>query len=239
MFENVIIPGGRLELREIPLDDTKKANTYISQIYDIEENDRKLSIAMPVKEGRIIPLSVGMRFDAYFYTHKGLFQCEVVVIGRYKQNNLYTLEVEIKTPLRKIQRRQYFRYPITLTIRYALLDEAAITFVETIKSLPDDYMKDALIESTTLDISGGGVRFSGEKLLKNDKIYLEIDYDFNDSIQTFKAIASVVDSEAVSGRDDIYHNRAGYEVVNSKEREQLIKFIFAKERASRRYERKG
>ena len=49
-MEKILVPGGRLELNEIISDKTKKANTYLSQIYDIDENEKKVSIAMPYKE---------------------------------------------------------------------------------------------------------------------------------------------------------------------------------------------
>ena len=65
-MEKILVPGGRLELNEIISDKTKKANTYLSQIYDIDEKEKKVSIAMPYKEGRLVVLSMGMRFVAFF-----------------------------------------------------------------------------------------------------------------------------------------------------------------------------
>ena len=38
-MEKILVPGGRLELNEIISDKTKKANTYLSQIYDIDEKE--------------------------------------------------------------------------------------------------------------------------------------------------------------------------------------------------------
>lgn len=237
MLEKILIPGGRIELSQNPLDETKMANVYISQIYDVKGDDKRITVAMPIKEGRLIPLSVGMNFDAIFYTKTGLYHSIVAVVNRYKSNNLYVMVVELKTALKKVQRRQFFRFETAIPIRYAVMDEDAIHVVETLKTLPDNFLQKLLIKSTTLDISGGGVRFSGIRLKKGEKIYVEFDYIFQDRVRTFRAIANVISSEHPPNRDDIFHNRAGFQVVNSGEREMLIKYIFEEERKFRKNER--
>ena len=239
MLEKILIPGGRLELNEVLNEQTRRPDVYISQIYDVQEDDKSVTVAMPIKEGRLIPLSVGMHFDAYFYTKIGLYHSMVVVIDRYKSSNLYMLVIELQTVLQKVQRRQFFRYATTIPIGYAVMDEEAIHLVETLKVLPDKLLRGRLLRGTTLDISGGGVRFAGIRLERDEKIYVEFNYTFHNSIRCFKGIANVIGSEYPQNRTDICHNRAGFEVVNSDDRETLIKYIFEQERKARRNERGG
>ena len=66
-MENILIPGGKLELNEITANKEKNTISYLSQIYDIDEDTGRVSVAMPYSEGRMVVLSIGTHYNAYFY----------------------------------------------------------------------------------------------------------------------------------------------------------------------------
>ena len=110
--------GNKIEL--IKLEDVIKnnenKNVYISKIYDILSQD-SIQIAMPIFNGKIVPLPVNEKFSACFYTEKGLLQCNVLITSRYKSGNLFFLEVLLLGELKKVQRREYYRYSCVLDAR--------------------------------------------------------------------------------------------------------------------------
>lgn len=236
-MDNILIPGVKIELSEIT-ENSNRVDVYLSQICDIEEDDKRLSIAMPIKEGRLIPLSVGMKLNCYFFTKAGMFQSIVAITDRYRTDNLYFLVIELKTPLKKEQRRQFFRFETSMDVRYAPVDEDAIDIIETLKSIPDDLFSDKLLKGTTLDISGGGIKFSGIQLERCSKVYIEVDYKLADKTRRFRAIGNVISSEHPASKPGIWHNRVNYEIVRTEDREGLIRYIFEEERRARRNERR-
>ncbi|MGN1188544.1 MAG: flagellar brake protein [Lachnospiraceae bacterium] len=239
MSAKILTPGGRLELNEIPRENSRMSNVYLSQIYDVDEDEKRVSVAMPFKEGRLIVLSVGMHFDAYFYAKNGLYHSRVVVVERYKSNNLYGLVMELKTPLKKVQRRQYFRYQTLKPLRYVTVDDDMAELIRKLGTLPEGHDNIQLSEGSTLDISGGGMRFAGQHLEVGSKVYVEFDYFMMGRPRMLKATAVVISSEAPLNRHDIYHNRIRFEYVNPDERESLIRYIFEEERKDRQNERRG
>ena len=67
---------------------------YFSQVYDILSED-EMKIAMPIVDGRVIPLPVNGRYDLCFYTSGGLYQCKATITDRYKEGGLFVLQIEI------------------------------------------------------------------------------------------------------------------------------------------------
>lgn len=238
MSFKILTPGGRLEINEIPRAN-RKANVYLSQIYDVDEDEKKVSVAMPFKDGRLIVLPIGMHFDAYFYTKSGLYHSRAVVVERYKSNNVYCMVIELKTPLKKVQRRQYYRYQTIKPVKYAQIDGDAEDYFKEKGVLPEKQENIQILNGNTLDISGGGVRFAGQHLEANSRIYIEFSYSMADSSHILKAVSSVISSEVSPNRRDIYHNRVRFEQVDPDEREALIRYIFEEERKNRKNERRS
>ena len=225
-MEKILVPGGRLELNEITSDKTKKPNTYLSQIYDIDEKEKKVSIAMPYKEGRLIVLSMGTSYDAFFYSKTSLYHSRVTIVDRYKSNNLYVLVVELKTPLKKVQRRQFFRYEISMPVNYMLMDSDMLAVYEKTGDIPDNMLEGKLTQGQTIDISGGGLKFAGSHFEKGSIVYIQFYYTLGSALYCLRTVASVIESVNPLGRRDIFHNRISFENVKNDDRELLLRFIF-------------
>lgn len=118
MVERIITEGSKVELQRLASvaqnrreGTDKEVKTYYSLVSEVLDEDR-IKITMPLEKGRIISLSVNSRYNACFYTPNGLYQGRVIVVDRYKEDNIFMLVVELTSDLTKFQRRQYYRLAV-------------------------------------------------------------------------------------------------------------------------------
>lgn len=220
-------------LAEINGDDENK-KIYYSQVYDLIDESR-LKIAMPIEGGKVVPLGVNSRYDACFYTPTGLYQCRIVVVDRYKEENIFVLVIEITTELQKYQRRQYYRLGCTLDIKYRLIEKEELEDYFNLKNKEEFASKLPLIDAIALDISGGGIRFvSREKHSKESELFLLLEISYDGKEKLYGILGKIISVEKAKNRDHLYEYRVEYKNIEGTIREQLIKFIFEEERKQRK-----
>lgn len=238
MLSKIVSVGDRIELKKmdtsmkIKIDSTDADKIYISKVYDVL-NEYRLTIAMPIVEGRLIPLEIDTKYDISFISKKGLFQCTAVIVDRYKQDGLYVLVIELLSSLKKHQRRQYYRLDCLLEIKFKLLTEEEIDFFNK----NSDYItaEGVFTNAIALDISGGGLRFvSSQKLKLKDKILLVLNIELSNDSYDFNILSDVRDTEIVKNRDGVYETRVEFQNLKTKSREILIKYIFEQDRLQRK-----
>lgn len=244
MLSKILSPGDRLELIRVMSEEKKnrlveqnsvEAKVLLSQIYDMVDEEQ-LKIAMPIVEGRVIPLPVSARYDACFFTSGGLYKSRLVITDRYKEDGLYILVVELMSDLKKFQRRQYFRLECTLDIEYCLLEDSE---VEKLKEEPDLIQEmiesESFTEAIVLDISGGGVRFaSDEKLVPGTNILVNLNILTESGQKVYGVMAKVLSSNRIVNKENMYEQRVEYLEIAGHTREAIIKFIFEQERRLRK-----
>lgn len=238
MVGKVISEGSKVELQRLAPLSQKKAGgeikTYYSLVSEIMDEDR-IKITMPIEKGRVVPLPVNTRYNACFYTAKGLYQGRVIVVDRYKEQNIYMLVIELISDLVKFQRRQFYRLGCTMDIVYKKIekeDEAEYENEAGKNIIIDDT---DYVEGTALDISGGGMRFvSGQRLAPEDNIFVVIEIQYQDMKREYGLNAKVVSSEALANRAGKFEHRIEYKNMNGKVRESLIKYIFDEERRQKK-----
>ena len=252
MLADYITPGDRLEitasekegaafksgdLGEEEFYDVNKS--YRTRVYDLLTDD-VISVEMPMDKTKLVLLPVGGSFDLCFYTRRGLYQCYARVIDRYRTNNVYILELQLTTNLRKFQRREYYRFSCVLDMqcRRLLPEEEErmvnheVEFIDT-----DILLEDGMI----VDISGGGARFVSETQYEvGTFILFEFSLEIDGKPKRYSIIGRVVDSSMPPGRDS-YENRIKFININDKDRESIIKYIFEEERKirNREFERRS
>ena len=238
MLSKIVSVGDRIELKKYKGNMSSKNNeideerTYISQVYDVISETR-LSIAMPIVESRVIPLETNTKYEVYFITQYGLYQCEATIINRYKEEGLFVMIIELLSDLSKRQRRQYYRLDCNLTFRYrVLLDEEAEFYSQN----PDMIEEEGFfINATALDISGGGMRFvSSERLMENDKILMVLELEFIDKKFEVNLLGTIRLADVVKNKIGVYESRVEFEDLKMNIRETLIKYIFEQERIKRK-----
>ncbi len=237
MISKVITVGNRIELREKNIKDDKKPNTYVSQLYDIDDDSDILKIAMPIKDGRLVPLPVGARYEAFFTTKTGFYNCDVKIVDRFKFNNLFVMAVEILTDLQRYQRRQFYRLDITKDfLVYDISDEVYETYVSEGTQISVEGLESS--RATTLDISGGGIRYvSKHKAEKGNKVLVEINLEVSQKIKKFMIPGEILSSGHMNNRKDTFEQRIQFAKLSKEQQEDIIKFVFEEERRRMKKER--
>ena len=242
MANRLITEGNKIDFKDIlskeQLNGGLTPATYASQVFEIR-NDNILRVSMPIEHGRIIPLSKGKKFDAFFYTAKGLYQCRVIIIDRFKINNIYMMDIELLTEPVKYQRRQYYRLELNIPVRYMQITETESNVMENEEELPERLENLSEYHTgDTIDISGGGLRFTGDTLVeKGNRLAVVFDIDYEGNIERYLLAADVIMSFAIPQHHGMYEHRVEFKDISKENREMLIKYIFQEERKIRKNNR--
>ena len=249
MFREIVSIGDKIEIKQLDQKGEliKSSKTYVSQMIDFSE-DKKIIIATPIKNGLIIPLEKWVNYRLYFYTIKGLFQCDCVMLQTYREGKNVLSLVDLTTEPEKIQRRQYYRLEYVHEIEYRLITEEEVALEEKLLlgkfTHPDEKatLRRKIAEfnkewhhAAITDLSGGGCRFISElKLKSGDKVRIRLDFVIKNELKKLDIIADIIASNKMIDRSGIYENRAEFYNIMPKDREDLIKYIFEQERRLRK-----
>lgn len=236
MLSKVLKVGDKVELTKVQAAQSEasiRKKIYVSQIYEVVDETR-IKVGMPIENGHIVALSPNTRLDACFYTAKGLYHGRVVVIERMREHNIYVMVVELQYELKKFQRRQYYRLNCTMDLLHRPMEEEEQELFINKGIAPDDENIRGFCGGIALDFSGGGIRFiSQEKYNKEDLIVVRLKISYEDEYKIYSVVARVISSApARNGRGNI-ENRVEFVDLNSKVREEIIRYIFREERKQR------
>ena len=231
ILSKYIAPGSRIELQRTKRyrsTDEEKNKVYVSQVVDIISDDR-IEIAMPMEKTKLILLPVDVEYDLYFFTANGLYQCHARVVDRYKNNNRFSLLLELTSNLRKYQRREYYRFSCALEMNSRPLQEEEVQAIEENNVVLTPELP--LQRSVIVDISGGGLRFVAEYAYEVDslilcKYFLWIDGENKE----YTLCGRVLSVKKVDNRPGFFEHRVQYVNMDKDNREEIIKYIFNEER---------
>lgn len=211
----------------------KRAPIYASQILDESENGGILA-AMPMKEGTVVPLAMGQKFLATFYTKSGLFRCEVEVSARYKKGTVFYMELTQNTIFKKIQRREYYRLECNKPMEYRLISDEEKKLIESGVMYEEEDMNPEWKKGVMLDLSGGGIRFVSVFQEKKDS-FMQVRFEMpvGEEDEIFCLYARLIWSERNHNNTSIYNQRVKFWKLNNKLREKIIRSIFEMQRKIR------
>lgn len=226
--------GNKVELVKLEhiIKNEPNKKVYVSRICDIMPGN-KLQIAMPIYEGKIVPLALDDKYSACFYTTKGLQQCNVIVTERYKSGNLFFLEVLMLNELSKVQRREFYRYKCSIDAKIRVIsDKEYETGIPDDITVPEDVLDWKLAK--LLDISGGGTKLvQKEHLDKNEVVKVRFMVSLVDEVMSFNLFARILSSNIVKGKENIYEQRLEFMKISQDDRDRIIRYIFENERMAR------
>lgn len=236
MVSKVLNVGDKVELTKVQAaqsDASVRKKVYVSQIYEVVD-DTKVKVGMPIENGHIVAISPNTRLDACFYTAKGLYHGRVVVVERMREHNIYVMVIELQYELKKFQRRQYYRLNCTMDLLHRLMEEEEQELFVNKGITPDPDNIKGFNSGVALDFSGGGVRFiSQEKYNKEDLLVIRLKISYDDEYKIYTVVGRVIASApSRNGRGNI-ENRIEFVDLNSKVREEIIRYIFKEERKQR------
>lgn len=249
MEQKRIFVGNKIEMRLIRSGRSliNEEQAYSSQFVQWK-NQFVAQIAVPMHQGKRIRIRVGDEYLLTFYTPKGLYRCNGIVLEQSVMGQLPTASLKLSSELEKYQRRQFYRMECIIPMQYAVITvEQKKMFHELTESILPE--RKALIQEqighenityydgTILDISGGGMRFNSEVRHNEQDILLlhpQLPKDVLKKIPIL--LGRVISSSPVLYRTNVFDNRIEYIEVTPKERELLICYIFKAEREKRRRE---
>ncbi|MBR1875939.1 MAG: flagellar brake protein [Lachnospiraceae bacterium] len=242
MLTDYVVPGDKLELTDLRSEEKAamgdgEKKVYSSRIYDIPSED-EIHVNMPMDGTKLILLPVDKELDLCFYTGTGLYQCYARVKDRFRANNVFILCLELTSPLKKFQRREYYRLNCILNMKCRPINDEEyekVTEFNSVQILNTDL---TLQDGTIVDISGGGARFiSNEKFEKDAKILFKFALPTARKDTEYEVVGRVILSDEIEGRKGSFQNHIQFMNMDVDQRESIIRYIFEEERRKRKRER--
>ncbi|MCM1048089.1 MAG: flagellar brake protein [Clostridiales bacterium] len=232
MLSKYISPGNKIQLQKIRRlkEENGENKVYDSQVIDVI-SDERIEVSMPFVKSKLVLLPVDGEYNVFFYTSGGLYQCSARVADRYRNNNVFSVLLELTSNLRKYQRREYYRFSCALEMNSRTLEETEIQAVEKNDKLIVPELP--LQRSIIVDISGGGLRFVSAYAYEVDSMILcKYDLWISGESKNFNLIGKVLAVKEVENRPGVYEHRVQYVNMDKDNREEIVKYIFDAERKS-------
>ncbi len=213
---------------------------YKSKVCEVFENG-EMELLMPIEAGKLLLLSLGLRYEFIFYTKSGLYKSIGQVKERYKSDNQYMLRIELHTPLSKFQRRQFFRLECFMQMKYYNITREEYELADTeaiLESLHDGNFSQNQKIAKVVDISGGGVRFfSTEQHEEDSYILMLIKLDSDKGENVHAIVGHIIHCERLEqsmGHETEYESRVEFILDDACVQEEIVRYIFAQERKFRK-----
>jgi len=208
--------GGKVEI--ISKGSNSKGLRSFSMIQDISD-EGDLVVSLPMVEGRPILLNPGEKVGIRLFKEEASYLFYGDVRNRYRINNAVVVSIMPTSPIKRIQRRAYYRLKIILPVTVKVLDG-------------DTENESQILKGYSIDISGGGLKLNMDYCLALNTM-IECRIDLYDDRQ-LKIKGKVVRVNQANGPGSKYELGISFCCVSHKVREDLIRFIFSKQRELRK-----
>ena len=238
-----LLPGSKVEIHMIQMMNRKKESndnqgSYLSVIYDVNSDD-SIDINMPTELGKLQILPKNIHYEFEFTMRQGIYKADGRVVEHLKKGHVYLVRVRLSSPLKKFQRREYFRMECLLPVMFLGLDELAASY-QTIQEIKGylDYCNEMKVRGigTMLDISGGGARFVSSNSLEGITFLLmQFTIEHEGKQKEIETVARMVRSEKMPDDNKFVH-RIQFEYKDRRTKETIISYVFEEERRIRKRE---
>lgn len=194
--------------------------TYKSTIQDIIKDT--ILIGIPISDNGVYPLHTGEKVEYFVINRNEIFKCTSIVLGRKLDNKVNLIILSFPENIKKVQRREYFRLPIIMDIKYCVLSKG--NTYSRIEDIPSGYFN-KMADALTIDISGGGMKITTKEYLQKEN-QIVVSLNIPDEI---KIIASIIWCENdITSKN--YKAAIKFAAIDERTRDKIIKFIFEKSR---------
>ncbi|MGC8971019.1 MAG: flagellar brake protein [bacterium] len=210
MKHKAFVPNKKVSIRVI---EGEYQGNYNSRIEEI--NDDKLILALPFIGTVPVPIRAGDRVVIYSATKDAVYGVVGEVIKRQLEP-LPLLYVVITGGIERVQRRNYVRIPILLNVMYRIKG------------------KEKIYNTYTKDVSGGGIKIILPEPLKIQDVLQgrlellppEFQIDFEGEVVWIDKEEKVNNNKL----EEILYAGVEFTLIDEKERERLIRFLFCYQR---------
>ncbi|SJZ64584.1 flagellar brake protein [Selenihalanaerobacter shriftii] len=200
---------------------------YISQVTKIDDDE--IQITLPIKKENLVPLPVGTELEIFFSDQRAQYKFKAKINSRQRNNKIGTFSVEKPNKLYKIQRRDFVRVPIKITVEYRkLVGEDIINSKGNSKRVKyNEDKQEEFKETLSEDISGGGMLLRvNEEIPLNSLIELRLDLDDLD----FKTIiGKVVRVDEFVDRNDKVGSGIKFINISQKRQDEIVQWVLQKQ----------
>ena len=208
--------GGKVEI--ILNNDGFKEIKGFSMIQDVT-GEGELVVTLPMFEGRPILINPKDAVRIFFFREEGSFCFKGEIVERFKLKNMVVIRVKQISSIKKIQRRQFYRLKVVLPIEFTVLDE-------------ENKAKNSILEGSCIDISGNGLGlYTDYRLEVNTIIECKISLDNEDQLLVKGKVVRVGLTHGLAYK---YDAGITFHEITDRTRDELIKFIFNKQRELRK-----
>lgn len=247
---DIVRPGDRAEIQvvqqlEFQNKDSQLAKVHKSQVLDVLDNGN-IVMAIPLDGTQLVLMPLGVRLEIVFYSNTGLYKCIALIVERYKRDNVYMQEVELKTELEKFQRREFYRYNCLLDMSYYVMteeEEKLESGGEIFIHIQETDGRERENTAKIVDISGGGLRFNtllletDRELKTNQKLLLWFRLKNEHMDKEYHIVGDVIACVRKNSQGESYYEgRVKFDIQDEKIREEIIRYIFEEERKLRQRE---
>jgi c-di-GMP-binding flagellar brake protein YcgR len=196
-------------------------NTYKSNIQDVR--DDCILIDMPVSGNKYYTMHSGSTIEYFITNENEIFKCQSTVLGNRKDGNVFLVILSNPKLVDRVQRREYFRLPISIALKYYILKDYESNY--SLKAIFNTNIMNKLKETFSVDISGGGAKIiTSEICPKGTKVLLYMELP-----EKVIAIASAIRSDLIE-YDRNYKTALKFELLSEVDRDRIIRFVFSKHR---------
>ncbi len=252
MLRDLLSAGDKIDIRIVDRDGKplQRSRNFASQFVEFVEDDI-IHIMTPIVAGKTVIMEVGKTFNLLFYTEKGLYHCNSVVLRNFRENKTVLCAMRIVSSPEKFQRRQYYRLELMHDIEYRKIttEEETLSRMLTTGGYSSEQEKEELVtllsrydkewnQATMTDLSGGGAKFTSNVEYKaGDKLRIKLDFIYEVDLRKPVLNAKVISSNRIQTRSNVYETRVEFTDILQWEREAVIKYIFEQERKRRKLDR--
>jgi c-di-GMP-binding flagellar brake protein YcgR len=214
----------------------ERAPVYKSGVSDFP-SENELEITMPTLKGQMVLFKMGAACNLIFFTKSGMYTTTATVTKRYRKENLYFLSLYLDGSLVKFQRREYYRVSYLSDVKYQMIDYG-IAHCDSIQEVEFQIKQEKpqlpVKSARTLDVSGGGLRFSTNEKLE-ERSYLYMHFCLTNGIidEEFYQVGQVISSDKHPKEPQLYVNRLQFLFKDLRDREKIVRFVFEEERRMR------
>lgn len=238
LLSKFIVPGSKIELeaieRLLQKDGTYKRKKFDSKVVEVIDEEH-LEILMPMEQTKLVLLPVNGEYEVHFFTDKGLFQCLVRVVDRYKNGNIFLLSIEMISNLQRYQRREYYRYSCLMDMRIRECSPNENFAIKREADFAPEFLP--TVQATIVDISGGGIRFTMNSPLERDSyVVVYFTLSMGGRTKEYEVVSKILACKEMENKRGYYEHRIQFMKITNSEREEIIRYIFEEERKKRKRE---
>lgn len=210
---------------EIEIKHGPYAGTYSSRIEEIK--DDALEIAIPSKQGHLLPLHEGTWFMGKFAQGGSLYIFKAKIKHVALHQNVPAWIIGKPAVIDKIQRREFVRMDVRLPVLIKIhLENEKILSIEG-KKYSAKELEGKEWKANTKDISGSGAKIITNLPIPED-VNLSLTFELPES-GVFYTLATVKRTELVNTELGIYWVGVHFIGLTEREKDKIVRFIFKKQ----------